>query len=236
MKKILLFLSLLFFVGCDINYSLVIDKNYKENINITEDASSNYGYSGMSMVDYKDYYLHKEIPYHYDDMYTPEDFERFDDVSYYAVKDISDYKKIGLNLKANFKDSKDYSKSYILRNSVKNIRVTESDGKYRLFINNFKVFEQYRNLNKISISLKTKYRVTKHNADKVDGNNYYWTISRDNYSKSIIFAFDTNGIINNYVKNDNPMFTFTVCFFTLLFVFGLICLFIKKIYNNRNKV
>lgn len=239
-KAFLVLIVALFLTGCDINYTLNIDGEFKENATIVETNSYNWNYltSGMTMMEFNDYFLEKEIPYHYDDSYVPEDFVRFDNVSYYEVDDLSDDDKIGLSFKSKFDSILGFSKSNLVWKSCINKDIVQNDSNINIRVSGFKLFDEYKTLNKINVNIKSRYNVLSNNADSAYENVYTWIITRDNYNKkNINIVLDTSNFYEKTVKQfDDPMIKFTA----ILFIFVLICVVIyfvlRRIFLKRNSI
>ena len=236
MKKILFFLLFtLFFTGCDITYNLSIDDYYNESVSATENNQNNWNYTfgNLTISELKDYYLKKEIPYHFNDPYMAERFERIEGVSYYDVKDLSDDKQIGLSLSARFEDSDSFSKSNLLWRTCKNKAIVQNDDKISINVSGFKVFDEYKTLDKVTINIKSDYTLVSGNADVINKNIYTWVITRDDYSeKAIDISFKISDDLSENMQT--PMFRFTICLLLFCFISLIVYLFIKIIFNKKN--
>ena len=114
---------------------------------------------------------------------------------------------------------------------------TGLDNNYVLFsVENINLFDKYENLDKITISLKTKYKVTSNNADAINGNEYIWELTPENIK-------DINLVIINDLddslieeKNDNQILIFVFALLIILGVISLIIFMIKESSNKKNTI
>lgn len=228
MKKILLILCLLLCAGCSINYNLTIDENsFLENTKITGDQSAIYNT-----------YLTKPLPL---SKYAPiqsETDDKIDGVEYYDVNNISNLNEVGLEFTGTFNDKIPLSESNILSYGAGNVSVSRNDSIVEINVpSNLKVFNQYSDLDSITVNIETKYKVLNNNADSISGNKYTWIINRSNYKdKTISFSYDIeNGISKNYFK-DNPLIIFNICLVIIVFVCFIIYFIINRRYNKKNSL
>lgn len=238
-KNIIFLFFILLLTGCDITYNLNIDDYYTENVTMTENNQNNWDYTfgNFTVKELHDYYLEKEIPYHYNDLYMAEKYERIEGVSYYDVNDLSSDEQIGLSLKAKFEYNDSFSRSNLLWKTCKNKSVTQSSDGVNINVSGFKIFDEYKILDKITVNLKTKYKVIDSNSDSTRGNTYTWVINRGNYrDKTINFSYSTNNILNSDNNNDSPLFTFSICIIVIVFVFAIIIFVFKKRYDSKNSL
>lgn len=239
MKKFFLLFFLILFAGCEATYNLDVDDFYKEDASIVENDSVNLGYtfSGMDMSEYANFYLIKEIPYHYDDEYVPEDYVRFDNISYYEVDDLSNDSQVGLRLKSEFKNIDGFSRSNLLWKSCKNKSINKNKDSINIDASGFKSFDEYKILDKITVNIKSKYSSIRNNADSVKNGIYTWIITRDNYlSKNISLKLKTSTVVDDVVKEsqNNPMFKFFYAIVFLVFIAFVIYLLLKSRYRKSN--
>lgn len=229
----------LFLTGCDINYTLNVDDSFSENVTAIETNSSNWSYSvsGMTMMEYNDYFLQKEIPYHYNDSYVPENFVRFDNVSYYDVGDLSDNKKIGIGLSSKFDSVDGFSRSNLIWKTCANKSIIKNDDGISIKISGFKVFDEYKTLDKLTVNIKSKYSFLSNNADDIKNNVYSWAITRDNYDKkSIDVVLKTSNLIEDVAiqTKDNIMIKFAFALMVLVVIFFVIYKFVMGKYKRNN--
>lgn len=239
MKRLFLLLFIVLLTGCSASYNLEVNDSFKESVVVTESNESNFDYvfSGFNMKEYNNFYLTKEFPYYYDDPYMPDINYRFDDVSYYDVKDLSDYGKIGLSMSANIDDVNDFSKSNLLWKTCRVKDISLKDGVLKINVSGFKSFDEYKILGTVNVNINSKYKVLSNNADKVYDGGYTWKITRDNYNdKTINISFKTDSILDDVAdKTQDPMVRFTIVIGILCFIGFLIYVFVKRVSIIKNR-
>ena len=114
---------------------------------------------------------------------------------------------------------------------------TGLDNNYVLFsVENINIFDKYDNLEKISISIKTKYKVTNHNADEVKNGEYRWELTpekKGNINLVIINDIDENNIEKS---NNNQILIFVLISLIIVGIVSLILSIIKNSSNIKNKI
>lgn len=114
---------------------------------------------------------------------------------------------------------------------------TGLDNNYVLFsVENINIFDKYDNLEKISISIKTKYKVTNHNADEVKNGKYIWELTpekKGNINLVIINDIDENSIEKS---NNNQILIFVLISLIIVGIVSLILSMIKNSSNIKNKI
>jgi len=174
-KKIFIFISLLFLTGCSIDYNLEIDRNRMiENISATIPNTED----------------NKQIIEHYTNEKTPVYYDIDNGVTeFYNVK------KEEINNSVKFDFSYSYShnqleKSYAFDRCYYKKSVTKNQ-QYIIIETGKQVdcFHQDDNklIDKININITTRLIVEEHNADKVKGNTYIWTINENNIDNKPIY-------------------------------------------------
>lgn len=173
MKKRLIMLAsvILFITGCSSKYTLTIsDKGLEENIDLTIPKS----YIKEQTEEEKNADI---AP---DDQITP--FIENDQYPLYG-NNLNTYTKkvsetddsINVNLNYFYKPS-EFSNSNTLKKCFDNYGYSYENGYYLKASGKFYCLYS----DEIEINIKTKNKVTKHNADKVSGNVYTWYINEDN--------------------------------------------------------
>ncbi|MBR3199273.1 MAG: hypothetical protein IKG27_04590 [Bacilli bacterium] len=235
MKKVLILLFCIFLLtGCDVTYNLDIDGDiYKETTNIIENYDSvkdhntlNYAYNLF------DIYLNKPIPISSLSPFVSETNEKLDNVIYYDVKDLSDDENFGMEYTGTFDNKNLISDSNILAFAVGRTAIEKNEKTIKIEAQNIKIFKQFKNLDNITVNLKTKNKVINHNADNVSKNVYTWYINKNNYdSKIISIEYRTN---NKLIDFNSPMVRFTVVLTILILVGFIIYLLINTLYKKKN--
>jgi len=63
----------------------------------------------------------------------------------------------------------------------------------------FNCFEHYKDLDKVTVMIKSNHKLIETNADKVDGYKYYWTIEKETKDdEKILLKLDSNKFVFNY--------------------------------------
>lgn len=200
MKKILLLISLFFVItGCEATYNLEIGEEIKEEINIYTTDMYNLNvpmedYNNFSLKDMFGFQLDGFYPVYFnDENYNPYLEEKQDNVKYYNQSAINDSNKYGIKYDYRFKFN-DYYRSRAVNSCYKEVNLANNNGIYSLTTNNVaKCFDNYSLLDRVTINIKTTYKVIYSNADNVSNGVYTWNITKNNYkSKSIKFSYNTN--------------------------------------------
>lgn len=173
-KLIILILTIFVVTGCEVNYNLIInDTGMKESVDFLYDNNDE---NKKTLKNYlkNDYMAYYNMNNRQSNQYNKEEINNDDMIgmrlSYEYLTD--DLKKSSLI------DRCYYQKSVI---RTKDEIVLSTDGKTKCF---FQDGEQL--IDKLVINIKTKLKVTDHNADKVDNNTYTWIINEDNYQNKPI--------------------------------------------------
>ena len=217
LKYIFLIIILLFISGCTTTYELEIDgDNLKEKI-------TTYIYDGDREADRIDsgedgnrldaFINSDQYPF----------FETYDHVYKKKVSKESDFEKVVLTYDYEISDFENSNALYYCFESSK---VTEKDESYNIKASGY-FYCKYINKN-IDIIINSKNKVIKHNADEVDGHNYIWHITKDNFK-------DTSINIEVAKKsNENYFLPIIVLLIIVIVVIGsIIYVFIKKKNNEK---
>lgn len=244
MKKILIILCffIILFTGCTVNYELDLDNavNEKINISLDEDEDKNIDiYSGLTADPVPFVEQIKKIndtpksvlSNQHVDIY--DETNKVDGTIYYNTK-IKEKPNYSLNLNSKFElDDLEYL------NSVKNCYEKFSvlrNGNYVNISTSEKnmCFEIYPILDKINISIKTKYNVVDTNATNIDKNKnvYTWVIDRSNYQNQYIYLKLDKNISSK--SDELSIFAILVIVFISIFVLSGIIYLIARFINNKN--
>ena len=229
MKKCKILLLIIFafvLTGCSVDYNVEIYKNdVKVNGTLLEENSDRwyekvYDITYQEMVDLKT---------------TGDEYSPVIDGLY----KIDEEGKLGLGLKNKYKLDKSYISSPGISSCYKYFRVMEEDNKIILSssLENL-CFDEYKNLDNITINLKTNHKVVSSNADTVNGYHYTWNISRENKDDAAIqITLEKDKYIFNY-ENE-----FVKKIFYILIIVGIILgvgsityIHFKKKNNNLNEI
>ena len=237
--KVLLFSFLLFILsGCTATYDLKIsEKGFSENLKINATSIS----ENNEVVNYPllAYVTDNEGD---DSSLSEEDkFKKIKGIDYY--NDSISQDDNGFNI---IKYSYQFDKSRFLDSSIINrsfsrviIKKYDSngDGKddytYLTTSDDFSLFDDYNNLEKVTIRITCNYKVISNNADSREDNTYIWTFSRGDM-ESINLIYDTSSKIDDRnLFEKNSMF---VTFVIIVIIFSLVYLLVKKISKKKNEV
>ena len=181
MKKIYLLLILFIVTGCSANYDLTID-----NEKVIEQASITFPKSVTSEEIFKSQTKNPKPVYN-------------DNKYFYDKKVSNDSKNFYLNYSFTHEIDK-FTNSSILKNCFASnkiandkdyISITTSD---RFLCINDLDDEAY--IDEVKVTINTKLKVIKNNADKIENNKYIWIFDKDNYN---------NKPINITLKKDNSL-------------------------------
>lgn len=236
MKKIVNLVFLMFLItGCTANYDL----------EITESGCDEKLTINATTVSENDNLLKIELPVWYDyEQGDESDYTRVEGVEYYNNELVNENGLNKLTYTYNFVGNRIID-SRIIRSSFSTVIFKkydyDDDGKndYMLIstTDDFKGFE-YEKLDKVIINIHNNYKVISSNADRVNGNTYTWTFTRDN-SKAINMVYDPSVIIDNRTMLEKFIDSKYFVSFILvsLLLFSIFIVFIFKIYSNsKDKV
>lgn len=223
MKKIKLIslLAIIFIVtGCEANYNLTIEKDKMiETVDFFADNTK----ANSNIIKT---YLDGDLMAYYDlDSKMPRNYEK---------KGIDSKNKVGLNLSYEYSDD-NLQKSALLNMCYynKNIIKTDdtliitTDGKAMCFYK-----DGQKTLDKLTINIKSNFKVLENNADKIEDDVYTWYITDENYQ---------NHPINLKVDLTSEKKDYTFIIISLCVLGGLILaaisvlvfVYIKNRQNNR---
>ena len=205
-KVILLILSFVFLTGCEAVYNLDVG----DNIIKDELIINNYDKSTW-VTDYFDYkdavnkaYENLALPIDKDTPGFTEIPKGLPGYEYYKKELINTDNNYGLKLYYTFDDKKYlrsslypfFTNSTLTINSYSFVFDSGTDSTYDLF-------KFQKNLDKLTINVKTNYKVVNNNADSVNNNIYTWVLTRDNYkSKNIHIEIDKSVKLVNKEDSD----------------------------------
>lgn len=181
-KKIILVIVCLLLCGCDATVKINIDDGIKENITLTETDSAKFdtvGATGWSL---------REL------MRIKTQKDEFDTNSY-SVK--FKEKDNLLQLKMSDEISLDNVKGLTLLNQCY-LNPTVKMSKENILIDtgtNFKCYEYYEHLDKVTIELVSNHKINEHNATRVEKNKYIWSFDKDS-DKRIMINFKKEKSVN----------------------------------------
>ena len=240
-KIILLLVGIFLLTGCDAEYNLTInDNSYKEDVTI-EETNSAYWYNGNdSATSMLSYGLNTPFPLDSDSPILSESNEKLNGIDYYNVKDISNDNRVGIRFDGSF-DGESFKQSNMIVSNYNRYLKATLDGNVVLSTGELlTAFENYSNLNTVTINIKTNNKVVKNNADEVNGDTYTWVVNRENYNnKSIYFEFkesnksDTEKQQMSDIQKTLLFLGIIIGAVVLVVVVILLFVYAKNRHNNR---
>lgn len=226
MKKSIKLIILIFVIfvtsGCDVEYNLDIDNDImKEKITFFLDNSSDNKnlINNLSSRKQEAYY---DIDTNNSKYYEVTKNLKGDDNNKLLLKYNYDYKDTTLQ-NSNAIGECFYNKSvikddkYITLNTSKGLTCIFRDGN--------------RQIDNLTVNIKTQFSVEENNADKVSGDTYTWNINDKNYNnKSIYMKINYGAKSKNSSRNEKILLAFEI-FGTLLIIIILLI-----INNNHKKI
>ncbi len=172
-KKLLIIIICLIVSGCDATVKINIDNGISEKVTLTETNKANFDSvndSGWSLRELMKSMLEKD------------DFEERTYNVKYKEKDNL------LQLKMNDKvDLENADGLTILNQCYLKPMVKESEENILIDTgSNFKCYEYYEYLDKITVEVVSKHKVNEHNATKVEGNKYVWSFDKNSNQRIMI--------------------------------------------------
>lgn len=156
--------------------------------------------------------------------------------SKYYEKNLINSDKYGINYKFSF-DNMDYKKSYIANSASKMFNFMNTNGTLYISTSTEIAKDYYDNfptLDNITIHIKSSYKSSKNNADRVDGDNYYWDINRSNYkNKNIYLELDKDEKVSNHEGRIVTILIVGLCIAIFAFI---VIIFLNKKRNKINKI
>lgn len=230
------------FTGCTVDYNINIDNIVKENINFSldknESVNTNINASSDSLtiadkINYINSYPKAVLSNQTIDIY--DEMHKIDGTIYYKTK-IKSNPTYSLNMNAKFK-LKDLEYLNSVKTCYEKFSVLNYGGYIDISTSNKNMcFIDYPILNKINVTIKTKYYVEDNNADKVENNSYIWTIDKSNYNNKYIYI----KINKNKLAKTNksiPVYIILIAIFaSILIIGGIIYLFARHLIRKNNKI
>lgn len=215
-KKTLMFIILLFVVGCQANYNLTIndDSVIESGDFLLEKSEDN-----KKILD--QYYKTKYLAFY--DMNNLKDYD-------YEKKKIDNGKYIGMNLSfiyrgTNYQKSSMLDRCFYKKSFMKTDKyiILYTDGGASCFYK-----DETKLLDSLNVNIKTDFIVAENNADKVEGNTYTWIFTNENFSKKdIMFK----------VKREKKFNSMPIIVIVLLLLIVILVLIrVKRINSKSNKL
>lgn len=204
MKKIIILLILMVsLTGCEAVYNLDINSDtFNEELVLTTHDKSTKTKKTVNIA------LKSNIPVD-NDFYKPEVTFKQNNLKYYQILKIDTDNELGVRYKASL-TKEEYQSSTIVKEHYPNFKLNETGNIVSLTLGKGNIFDNYPDLEKLTINITTNKRVTKHNADGVNSNTYTWYLTKDNYNKKeIYFNYSKT---EKHDKNDENTFNYNIIF------------------------
>ena len=230
-KLIMLFATILIASGCSASYTIDLDNDLKkEDIKIYAADSTEYPY-----IDSISAWPQTAL---YDQIGGSESPEKIPGLAYYDVVRASNYVSLNYNFKAS-----EYMNSTAVKTCYQYVNYEETSSSILLSTSNEnKCLRDYGALTSINIIVKTSANVTKHNADKVSGNQYIWEVNKSNYTNKGIFLQaekkrDTTLLSSSSSSSEEieKKGTSVTTILILLGVFVVVLFFVVKFVSKKKK-
>ena len=183
-KIIFIFLITLFLTGCTVNVNLELDKT-SINEETTIELISSSEDARLLKKSFRNY-----MPIYYEDVEDEMEDKEIDGLKFYnkTEEETENGYKITYTNMFNYSNYKD---STIIKGAFRKYSIDKDSDDEKIIIQTseegIKYFNEYDNLDKVTINIKTKLKVYQSNADKVDKKKgiYTWEFTKDDYKKSI---------------------------------------------------
>lgn len=234
-KKILFLVIFVFFVsGCEINYNLEIkDDKYTESVSATAIPEKESDEVSLPSELFYKSYEKKPIPLFTDTIMQSESNKKIDGVKYYNSEDLSNGNLVGMKYTGDFTYN-DFQKSYMVNYAYNRFLIATVDNNTILSTGeHFKLFEQFENLDKVNITIKTNHKVIENNADEVNGDKYIWHVTKeDAKNKSIYLKMSKEAKSSGNII----LLKFALILLGIVLIIGAVFFIIKAKGNKNNKL
>lgn len=225
-KIILLILVTLLFSGCTVNYSLYINDDLSVNESVTASENS-YDLKTTTGQDPKvaasslyDLYRIKGVKYNISTVSNDSETLSVVTSSFDSLEDYQEHFKSDIVNEVSVTNKK----GIITIEYKQDVPLTEYASKALIY-------------DSIEVNIEVPFKVTKHNADSVNGNTYTWNIKKDGELKDIKITFNSKE--TNLSKKINILGFFEINVkYSVLFVVGLIVIalaIVGLVYRKSKK-
>lgn len=234
-KRIILLIGILFLLtGCDGEYNITISSNkIKETflINNTDVKSWNVAPSSYKNT-ILEYYT-KPLACDINNPALVEETIENSKYNYYKKKLINSSSNYGLEYYYNF-SMDEYTNSTFPNYLFYSFNTNYSSSYFSLNAYDCSnIFAYYPLLDKIVVKISTDYLVNSNNADKIINNDYYWYITKDNYSKKKIkFNCSLNEKYDSKLNIDKNFNMYIIGIVVLILIISIF-VFIKVRKSNK---
>lgn len=189
--------------GCEAVYNLDINSDtFNEELVLTTHDKSTKTKKTVNIA------LKSNIPVD-NDFYKPEVTFKQNNLKYYQILKIDTDDELGVRYKSGL-TKEEYQSSTIVKEHYPNFKLNETGNIVSLTLGKGNIFDDYPDLEKLTINITTNKRVTKHNADGVNSNTYTWYLTKDNYNKKEIYINYNKA--EKHDKNDENTFNYNIIF------------------------
>ena len=192
MKKIIMLLALVFILtGCSANVNLTVTSNNIEEeiiINAYSDSDTTKEQINSSFRKYMPVFMNVPLS-------DTEPDTKKNGIEYYdrRIQDLGSGYKFTYKYKYKFEDYKN-AKSVGLGFNSKTIHKSTSDKRIMISTDSsgLKYFNQYPNLETVTINIKCTYKSIENNADYINGNVYTWVLHKGTKKSIYLLVEDSN--------------------------------------------
>ncbi len=228
-KNILIYIFLMFFMtGCSVDYRLDIDRNLslKENINIFKN-------NDLDVKSIEEFNYNVPINIEADDLSIFE--KRVDGIDYYYQKKSEDK----INFSYDFNISQ-FNYDMFVRSCYQYVTVMNENDELLLSTSRkFLCFDKYDNLDDVTVTIYSKYRLKDTNADEASNRTYKWYLNKENANdKYLYLLLDTKHRDLTLLERISEgefvnMFTISLVLFVVVLI---VCFIFKKKGDRKNKI
>ena len=222
--------------GCSVDYNIDIDKqlDFVENINLKATSDSD----SQQIKEFNSF-----VPVNVDSDEASVFEKKFEDIEYYDIKKADNNNKLTFKFVSNMNK---FSNDMFARSCYKYVVLTEKKDekskKRELLLSTsrqFLCFDNYDNLDDVTITIKSKYKLVETNADVQEKHKYTWYITKDNANDKFIYLLldlKTRELsLWERIQEGEYVNMFTISL--VLFLVGLVVWFLfKKKGDIKNKV
>ena len=230
-KRILFLIVILCCTGCHVDYHLNID-----NVNVIKNNVNFSINSSADVVEFEKFQYYIPIDYRMNDGAVFE--KRIKDISYYNLNK-SDKK---LNFFYRKFDVTQLKNEFFSHYCYQYVTVMNQDKDKELLISTsreFLCFDKYDNLDDVTVTITSKYKLKDTNADEVSRHTYRWFINKENAKdKYLYLVLNTDekdlNLLERIIEGDFTN-TFTI-FLTVFVIISIIIFLFKKKGDRKNRV
>lgn len=215
--------------GCSVDYHLDIDKNLKLNETVKVTANNKNDVQSI-----QDFSLFVPIDIRVDDYSSFQ--EKSKELEYYNIEKDKDNQFLQFDY---LYDSNQFNYDMIVSTCYQYVTSMQRDDKLILSTSKeFLCYDIYDDLEDVSVTITSRYKLIDTNADYKEKYKYTWYINRQNYQDRVIYLeLDTSNRSKSWWElfQNSGFYQYGVIIF-IFFVIFLILIFIKKRGIKRNRV